>query len=161
MVVLFQEDPLLEEEISTVSPETVEVAMPQVATDPEFMEEDMFPAMVETDPELPSNSSGEEGGPETEVITTPPISSSIPAERGALITTKLPEALEPTPGVPDTTMEVLALVAWEAGPVFRVEGSSHLMSASEEWKADMAVPLAGGQGNLPEVASHPVDIYPP
>jgi hypothetical protein len=52
--------------------------------------------------------------------------------------------------------DTVARVVGVAGPVLMTEGSSHRMSASDEWKADIAVAFAGGHGNAPEVGSHPV-----
>ncbi len=58
--------------------------------------------------------------------------------------------------MPVTVTDTVARVDGVEGPVMRVEGSSQRMSASDPWKDDIAVPLAGGHGNDPDTGSHPV-----
>jgi hypothetical protein len=58
--------------------------------------------------------------------------------------------------MPDTVTDTVALVEGVEGPVFKVDGASQRMSASDPWKEDIAVPLAGGHGNDPDTGSQPV-----
>ena len=58
--------------------------------------------------------------------------------------------------MPATVTDTVARVEGVEGPVSSVEGSSQRMSASDPWKDDIAVPLAGGHGNDPDTGSQPV-----
>jgi hypothetical protein len=160
-VMAFPVEPAVTAVRETTSEAEVAEAIPQEPTEPEFIAEAMLEAMTEASAVSPSNSSEDEGAPATAVRTTPPISSSVPARTGATATVNVAVAAARMSGVPDTVMEVVALVEGEEGPVLSVDGSSQRMSASEEWNADIAVGLAGGQGKDPEVGSQPVLIIAP
>ena len=156
-VMLFPASPSVTAVKLIVFPDATAVAIPHVPTEPEFIALAILAAITAGSAEDPSNSSTA-GAPTTEVRTTPPISVSPPAKTGAPTTVKEAVETDRTSGVPAIVMDREARVEGTDGPVISVDGSSHLMSASEEWKADIAVGLAGGQGKVPEVGSHPVLI---